>query len=157
MGPRPARSCGDGNRPADHARSLARTQSLWRAERELDGGHRGRHRRRGPGLPRTHLPADCLAKPRAIRQAPPLVRRYSGKVRLRHRRFKVSRLIFDRQEGKFVLFDRFVAILRAHAALLASIKRTPYAHGDDPQVSEPGNRSEWHPTIVLGVGSGRAG
>ncbi|MGD0723282.1 MAG: DedA family protein [Roseiarcus sp.] len=53
----------------------------------------------------------------------PLVLRYGRYIRLDEGRLKLGQYLFQRQGGKIVFFGRFVAVLRAFAALLAGINR----------------------------------
>ncbi|MFI5265992.1 MAG: DedA family protein [Chloroflexota bacterium] len=55
-----------------------------------------------------------------------LLRRYGKYVRLDERKLKVGQYVFLRQGGSVVFFGRFVAILRALAALLAGVNRMPW-------------------------------
>src|SRR5947209_20505301 len=52
-----------------------------------------------------------------------LIVRYGRYVRLNEARLKVGQYLFLRHGGKIVFFGRFVAFLRAFAALLAGINR----------------------------------
>jgi membrane protein DedA with SNARE-associated domain len=52
-----------------------------------------------------------------------LVARYGRYVRLDEPRLKVGQYLFLRHGGKIVFFGRFVALLRAYAALLAGVNR----------------------------------
>ena len=52
-----------------------------------------------------------------------LVARYGRYIRLDQSRLKVGQYLFLRHGGKIVFFGRFVAFLRAYAALLAGINR----------------------------------
>jgi membrane protein DedA with SNARE-associated domain len=52
-----------------------------------------------------------------------LVVRYGRYVRLNEPRLKVGQYLFLRHGGKIVFFGRFVAFLRAYAALFAGINR----------------------------------
>ena len=52
-----------------------------------------------------------------------LVARYGRYIRLDEARLKVGQYLFLRHGGKIVFFGRFVAFLRAYAALLAGINR----------------------------------
>jgi membrane protein DedA with SNARE-associated domain len=51
----------------------------------------------------------------------PLLRRHGGWLRIDERRLKVGQYVFARHGGKVVFFGRFVALLRALAALLAGL------------------------------------
>jgi membrane protein DedA with SNARE-associated domain len=57
-----------------------------------------------------------------------LVARYGRYVRLDEARLKVGQYLFLRHGGKIVFFGRFVAFLRAFAALLAGINRMSWPH-----------------------------
>lgn len=58
----------------------------------------------------------------------PLVARYGRFVGLSEARLKVGQYLFLRHGGKIVFFGRFVAFLRAFAALLAGLNRMPWRH-----------------------------
>ncbi len=51
------------------------------------------------------------------------VMRHQSKLRLNPRRLKLGQYLFMRHGGKVVFFGRFVAVLRAMAALLAGVNR----------------------------------
>jgi membrane protein DedA with SNARE-associated domain len=53
----------------------------------------------------------------------PLVVKYGRYIRLDEPRLKLGQYLFQRHGGKIVFFGRFVAVLRAFAALLAGINR----------------------------------
>jgi membrane protein YqaA with SNARE-associated domain len=55
-----------------------------------------------------------------------LLVRYGSYVRLDEPRLKVGEYLFRRHGGKIVFFGRFIAILRAYAALLAGANRMPW-------------------------------
>jgi membrane protein DedA with SNARE-associated domain len=55
----------------------------------------------------------------------PLIARFGDYVGLDERRMKLGQYLFQRHGGKIVFFGRFVAFLRAFAALLAGINRLP--------------------------------
>ncbi|HEY8694616.1 MAG TPA: DedA family protein, partial [Chloroflexota bacterium] len=55
-----------------------------------------------------------------------LLRRYGTYIRLDERKLKVGEYVFMRHGGVVVFFGRFVAILRALAALLAGANRMPW-------------------------------
>jgi membrane protein DedA with SNARE-associated domain len=55
-----------------------------------------------------------------------LLARYGRFVRIDAGRMKLGQYLFDRHGGKVVFFGRFVALLRAVAALLAGINRMPW-------------------------------
>ena len=57
-----------------------------------------------------------------------LVARYGKYVRLDEPRLKVGQYVFLRHGGKIVFFGRFVAFLRAYAALLAGVNRMSWPH-----------------------------
>lgn len=57
-----------------------------------------------------------------------LLVRYGRYVRLDEARLKVGQYLFLRHGGKIVFFGRFVAFLRAFAALLAGANRMPWPH-----------------------------
>jgi membrane protein DedA with SNARE-associated domain len=57
-----------------------------------------------------------------------LIVRYGRYVRLGEARLKVGQYLFLRHGGKIVFFGRFVALLRAFAALLAGANRMPWQH-----------------------------
>lgn len=53
----------------------------------------------------------------------PLLRRYGKLLRVDERRLRLGQYLFDRHGGKIVFFGRFVAVLRAFAAILAGANR----------------------------------
>ena len=55
----------------------------------------------------------------------PLLKRYGALVGLDERRQKLGQYLFMRHGGKIVFFGRFVALLRAFAALLAGVNHLP--------------------------------
>lgn len=57
-----------------------------------------------------------------------LVTRYGGYVGLTETRLKIGQYLFLEHGGKIVFFGRFVAFLRAFAAILAGIDRMPWPH-----------------------------
>jgi membrane protein DedA with SNARE-associated domain len=57
-----------------------------------------------------------------------LIMRYGRYVRLNEARLKVGQYLFLRHGGKIVFFGRFVAFLRAFAALLAGANRMSWSH-----------------------------
>src|SRR5258705_842565 len=57
-----------------------------------------------------------------------VVARYGRYVRLDEARLKVGQYLFLRHGGKIVFFGRFVAFLRAFAALLAGMNRMAWPH-----------------------------
>lgn len=56
----------------------------------------------------------------------PLLMRYGYLLRMTTSRIKLGRFLFLRHGGKLVFFARFVAVLRALAALLAGVNRMPW-------------------------------
>lgn len=56
----------------------------------------------------------------------PLVIKYGPYIHLDEPRLKLGQYLFKRHGGKIVFFGRFVALLRAFAALLAGINRLPW-------------------------------
>lgn len=58
----------------------------------------------------------------------PLLLRYGGYIRLNRARLKVGQYLFLRHGGKIVFFGRFVAFLRAFAALLAGANQMAWPH-----------------------------
>ena len=56
----------------------------------------------------------------------PLVLRYGRYLHLDEPRLKLGQYLFQRHGGKIVFFGRFVALLRAFAALLAGINHLPW-------------------------------
>jgi membrane protein DedA with SNARE-associated domain len=56
----------------------------------------------------------------------PIVMRYGRYFRLDESRLKLGQYLFLRHGGKIVFFGRFVALLRAFAALLAGINHLPW-------------------------------
>ncbi len=57
-----------------------------------------------------------------------LLARYGAYIRLTETRLKVGQFLFLRHGGKIVFFGRFVALLRAYAALLAGSNRMNWLH-----------------------------
>ena len=57
-----------------------------------------------------------------------LLLRYGHYVRLTERKIKLGQYLFLRHGGKIVFFSRFVAVLRAVAALLAGANRMNWSH-----------------------------
>jgi membrane protein DedA with SNARE-associated domain len=57
-----------------------------------------------------------------------LITRYGGFVGLDERRLKLGQYLFRRHGGKIVFFGRFVAFLRALAAVLAGANLMPWRH-----------------------------
>jgi membrane protein DedA with SNARE-associated domain len=58
----------------------------------------------------------------------PLLVRYGRYVRLDEARLKVGQYLFLKHGGKIVFFGRFIAFLRAFAAVLAGVNRMPWPH-----------------------------
>jgi membrane protein DedA with SNARE-associated domain len=58
---------------------------------------------------------------------PPILKKFGHLVGLDERRQKLGQYLFRRHGGKIVFFGRFVAFLRAFAALLAGVNRLPPA------------------------------
>jgi membrane protein DedA with SNARE-associated domain len=56
----------------------------------------------------------------------PLVVRYGRYIHLDEPRLKLGQYLFKRHGGKIVFFGRFIALLRAFAAVLAGINRLPW-------------------------------
>jgi membrane protein DedA with SNARE-associated domain len=54
-----------------------------------------------------------------------ILTRYGSYIGLDEKRLKLGQYLFDRHGGKIVFFGRFVAFLRAFAALLAGVNRLP--------------------------------
>jgi membrane protein DedA with SNARE-associated domain len=57
----------------------------------------------------------------------PLLLNYGRYIHLDEPRIKLGQYLFQRHGGKIVFFGRFVALLRAFAALLAGINRLPWS------------------------------
>jgi membrane protein DedA with SNARE-associated domain len=57
-----------------------------------------------------------------------MLAKYGRHIRLDEARLKVGQYLFLRHGGKIVFFGRFVALLRAFAALLAGANRMPWVH-----------------------------
>lgn len=57
----------------------------------------------------------------------PWLLRHGHLLRINARRMKVAQLLFHRHGGKVVFLGRFVALLRALAALLAGVNRMPWS------------------------------
>lgn len=55
------------------------------------------------------------------------LRKYGRHIGLDERRIKIGQYLFLRQGGKIVFFGRFVAVLRAFAALLAGVNRMAWS------------------------------
>jgi membrane protein DedA with SNARE-associated domain len=56
---------------------------------------------------------------------PPVLKRFGALIGLDERRQRLGQYLFSRHGGKIVFFGRFVAFLRAFAALLAGVNRLP--------------------------------
>ena len=56
----------------------------------------------------------------------PLLKRYGGKVGLDPHKLKLAQYLFQKHGGKIIFFGRFVAVLRAFAALLAGANQYPW-------------------------------
>src|SRR5258705_1513629 len=56
----------------------------------------------------------------------PILRRYGPRIGLDERRLRLGQYLFRRYGGAIVFFGRFVALLRAFAALLAGANRMPW-------------------------------
>ena len=56
----------------------------------------------------------------------PLLKRYGGRVGLDREKLKLAQYLFQKHGGKIIFFGRFVAVLRAFAALLAGANRYPW-------------------------------
>ncbi len=56
----------------------------------------------------------------------PLLRRYGGRVGLDPAKLRLAQYLFQRYGGSIVFFGRFIAVLRAFAALLAGANRFPW-------------------------------
>jgi membrane protein DedA with SNARE-associated domain len=56
----------------------------------------------------------------------PLLKRYGPRVGLHNDKLKLAQYLFQKHGGKIVFFGRFVAVLRAFAALLAGANRYPW-------------------------------
>lgn len=56
----------------------------------------------------------------------PLLKRYGGRVGLDRDKLKLSQYLFQKHGGKIIFFGRFVAVLRAFAALLSGANRYPW-------------------------------
>ena len=57
-----------------------------------------------------------------------LLLRYGGYLRLHEARLRTGQYLFLRHGGKIVFFGRFIAFLRAFAALLAGVNRMDWPH-----------------------------
>jgi membrane protein DedA with SNARE-associated domain len=55
-----------------------------------------------------------------------LLHRYGSLLKITESRIRLGQFLFDRHGGKVVFFGRFVAVLRALAALLAGVNRMPW-------------------------------
>ncbi len=58
----------------------------------------------------------------------PLLLRHGGRIGLGRERLRVGQYLFLRHGGKIVFFGRFVAFLRAFAAILAGVNRMAWWH-----------------------------
>lgn len=58
----------------------------------------------------------------------PLLKRYGGRIGLDRDKLKLAQYLFQKQGGKIIFFGRFIAVLRAFAALLAGANRYPWPH-----------------------------
>lgn len=58
----------------------------------------------------------------------PLLRRFGGRVGLDPAKLRLAQYLFLKQGGAIVFFGRFIAVLRAWAALLAGANRYPWPH-----------------------------
>jgi len=58
----------------------------------------------------------------------PLLLKYGGYLHLDQPRLKLGQYLFQKHGGKIIFFGRFVAVLRAFAALLAGVNRYPWPH-----------------------------
>jgi membrane protein DedA with SNARE-associated domain len=58
----------------------------------------------------------------------PLLQRYGRHIGLGHDRLKLGQYLFTHHGGKIVFFGRFVAFLRAFAAVLAGANRMPWSN-----------------------------
>ncbi len=56
----------------------------------------------------------------------PLLKRYGGRVGLDKQKLKLAQYLFQKHGGKIIFFGRFIAVLRAFAALLAGANRFPW-------------------------------
>ncbi|HEX4765444.1 MAG TPA: DedA family protein [Lichenihabitans sp.] len=56
----------------------------------------------------------------------PLLKRFGPRIGLDRDKLKLAQYLFRRQGGKIVFFGRFIAVLRAFAALLAGANRYPW-------------------------------
>jgi membrane protein DedA with SNARE-associated domain len=56
----------------------------------------------------------------------PLLKRYGPKIGLDTSKLKLAQYLFQKHGGKIVFFGRFIAVLRAFAALLAGANRYPW-------------------------------
>ena len=56
----------------------------------------------------------------------PLLKRYGGRVGLDREKLRLAQYLFQIHGGKIVFFGRFIAVLRAFAALLAGANRFPW-------------------------------
>ena len=56
----------------------------------------------------------------------PLLKRYGGRVGLDRDKLRLAQYLFQKHGGKIIFFGRFIAVLRAFAALLAGANRYPW-------------------------------
>ncbi len=56
----------------------------------------------------------------------PLLKRFGPRIGLKPDKLKLAQYLFQRQGGKIIFFGRFIAVLRAFAALLAGANRYPW-------------------------------
>ena len=56
----------------------------------------------------------------------PLLKRYGGRIGLDREKLKLAQYLFQIHGGKIIFFGRFIAVLRAFAALLAGANRFPW-------------------------------
>lgn len=56
----------------------------------------------------------------------PLLKRYGGRVGLDAAKLRLAQYLFQKHGGKIIFFGRFIAVLRAFAALLAGANRYPW-------------------------------
>ena len=61
-----------------------------------------------------------------------LLLRYGGRFGVTERKIKLGQYLFLRHGGKVVFFGRFVAFLRALAALMAGMNRMPWGRFSSP-------------------------
>ena len=56
----------------------------------------------------------------------PLLKRYGGRVGLDRDKLRLAQYMFQKHGGKIIFFGRFIAVLRAFAAMLAGANRYPW-------------------------------